>query len=730
MIGKIKVNHSFAETTGYVLNKEKARLLGGTLAGTDSAIISREFLLSRDINPGIKRPVYHLMQSYSYDDRDTQNLTDDKLLELATKHFAGIVLTAKEPELLKKEGLLTYRRRVDEFIETELSEYQFFVARHEDVEHTHTHLVASRINVRDGRCVPTYLERHRNQLICRELEKDFDLERVPNSWEVDTRKPNRGWSKGTKAGDKVEVQTRLQNAIDQVTQGATEMTFEEFTERLLAKGVEVRRTQHEQQIGLSYKMNGTAMKASKLGKRYTYPGLQSQSVDDAIRRHAIQQINYTNRIAPQVIALWNRETMNRPNLTEVTFKDYQIRLSDTGQPEVYKGDLKLLEANETGYQSYGLTETDCEAIQRMDTLSTRQAKKRHLDAQMQAQMQAQAMQAAIAHLEPELTQEQILDRDYTQLAERVGVEALSELSIRDIDPRVDEMLNAVDVKPLGGEPGEKHVTETEVSKLLEEIEQAHSVDRLPSIPLTTGETVHQTPGDISELGEGSGGTELPGTEPTQGSEVPNPHSSHENVKQRQATDLLVRRVRNIWIREKKGRPNLTVVPFEDYQIRAVEGQIHLYKGDLKILEANETRYQSYSLTETDCDAIQRFNALSQAQAEERKTLPPDVLTQQMKAQDHYDRLATLVRAEAKAGQHLSITDVDNTINLKIRADHSQNVDQLVFATIGRSPATQRLKHQEGQEVAREYVASIVGQLIVQTTPVKTPPKPPRGGEGR
>lgn len=82
----------------------------------------------------------------------------------------GIVVTAHDPELLKEDGLSTYHQQVDVFVENQLSDYQFFVARHEDTHHTHIHLVASRINLNDGRCVPTYLERYRSQIVCRELE--------------------------------------------------------------------------------------------------------------------------------------------------------------------------------------------------------------------------------------------------------------------------------------------------------------------------------------------------------------------------------------------------------------------------------------------------------------------------------------------------------------------------------------------------------------------------------
>ena len=175
MIGKIIKNDSFRETTRYVLEKEGAKLLGGPMVGSQTDSLVNEFMLSRNLNPNIEKPVYHLVQSYAYEDRETQALTDSKLIDLSTKHFAGMVVSAYEHELLDRKDLTEYRSRVDAFMENEIFEYQFFIAKHQDTAHVHTHLVASRINVLDGRAIPTYLERIRTQKICRSLEAEYVL---------------------------------------------------------------------------------------------------------------------------------------------------------------------------------------------------------------------------------------------------------------------------------------------------------------------------------------------------------------------------------------------------------------------------------------------------------------------------------------------------------------------------------------------------------------------------
>ncbi|MBW4490324.1 MAG: relaxase/mobilization nuclease domain-containing protein [Trichocoleus desertorum ATA4-8-CV12] len=176
MIGKTLQNHNFRETTQYVLDKEAARLLGGSVMGSDADTISREFLLSQDLNLTIERPVYHLIDAYSYEDAATQDLNDEFLRDRAIARFAGLVVSAREPNLLRSDDKTAYKQQISEFIESELYEYQWFCAVHEDTKHRHTHFVASRINLLDGRAIPTWQDHERSQRICRETEKEYGLQ--------------------------------------------------------------------------------------------------------------------------------------------------------------------------------------------------------------------------------------------------------------------------------------------------------------------------------------------------------------------------------------------------------------------------------------------------------------------------------------------------------------------------------------------------------------------------
>ena len=395
MIGKIHQNNSFRETTRYVLGKDKVQILDGTIAATDTDAISREFLMSRDLNPDIQSPVYHLIQSYAYEDRDSHTLTHPKLVELSMKHFAGVVISAYDHQLLKERDLTPYRTQVDEFIDNQMYEYQFFIAKHEDTDHVHTHLVASRINLIDGKAIPTYRDWFRSQRVCRDLEQQFGLRQLENSWEVDKRKPTQKQKNKEAITGVISVQEKLQDAIEQVVQTSKPLSFEQFTQALKARGVELKRHPRGHQIGLSYAMDGVAMRASKLGRNYTYRELQkkfgvrvesvaepehrptaisTQPEIDPLVQILQTQTEYAKRIAPMLQAIWKRERSNTPEQTIIDFKAYRIQEDDDTHLRLYKRQRLILEWRHGRYQGYGLTDEDPTEIEQFNQGWARQSK--------------------------------------------------------------------------------------------------------------------------------------------------------------------------------------------------------------------------------------------------------------------------------------------------------------------------------------------------------------------
>lgn len=182
MIGKIMRNLSFQATTGYVLGKEKAQIIGGNMVGRTTDELVAEFAMSKSFNPDIERPVYHAALSFSHADKATNLLTPSVKVQIALRHFAGMVVSSRERDLLKGDDRSEFNQRVDTFLKREIQNYQVCVAEHHDTEHQHLHLIASRINLLNGRCIDAWYERMRNKKICRDLERQFNLEQVPNHW--------------------------------------------------------------------------------------------------------------------------------------------------------------------------------------------------------------------------------------------------------------------------------------------------------------------------------------------------------------------------------------------------------------------------------------------------------------------------------------------------------------------------------------------------------------------
>lgn len=187
MIAKTKANKSFRGTTKYVLEKEKAQIIGGNMYGSTTDELVEQFALSAHLNPQLKDPCYHLMLSVPKTDR---TLSDQELARISERHFATVVVLSrlkgdsaqvKNPE--KRIPSTELNKLVDFFIESELPAYDFFVARHGDKKHDHTHIVASRVNNLDGKSIRTWNNFAHSEHSARLLEREFNLTQVQSSWE-------------------------------------------------------------------------------------------------------------------------------------------------------------------------------------------------------------------------------------------------------------------------------------------------------------------------------------------------------------------------------------------------------------------------------------------------------------------------------------------------------------------------------------------------------------------
>ncbi|MHC5854511.1 relaxase/mobilization nuclease domain-containing protein [Nostoc sp.] len=233
MITKVKANKSFRGTTKYVIEKEKAKIIGGNMYGSSTNELVEQFTLSAHLNPQLKDPCYHLMLSVPQTDR---TLNDDELANLSQRHFANVIVLSrlqgdesqvKQPE--KRISDTKLRQLVDEFIESELPAYDFFIARHSDKEHDHTHIVASRVNNLDGKSIRTWNNYAYSEHSARLLEREFQLTQIPSSWESKQKAMTRNQLERVER-DGLPGEEIMRRAIEQVA--ANKPTMPQLIERL------------------------------------------------------------------------------------------------------------------------------------------------------------------------------------------------------------------------------------------------------------------------------------------------------------------------------------------------------------------------------------------------------------------------------------------------------------------------------------------------------------------
>ncbi|MHC5931262.1 relaxase/mobilization nuclease domain-containing protein, partial [Nostoc sp.] len=233
MITKVKANKSFRGTTKYVLEKEKAKIIGGNMYGQSTNELVEQFTLSAHLNPQLKDPCYHLMLSVPKNDR---TLNDDKLANLSQRHLASVIVLSrlqgdesqvKQPE--KRISDTKLKQLVDDFIESELPAYDFFIARHSDKEHDHTHIVASRVNNLDGKSIRTWNNYAYSEHSARLLEREFQLTQIPSSWESKQKAMTRNQLERVER-DGLPGEEIMRRAIEQVA--ANKLTMPQLIERL------------------------------------------------------------------------------------------------------------------------------------------------------------------------------------------------------------------------------------------------------------------------------------------------------------------------------------------------------------------------------------------------------------------------------------------------------------------------------------------------------------------
>ncbi|MGJ5676785.1 MAG: relaxase/mobilization nuclease domain-containing protein [Nostochopsis sp.] len=260
MIGNQTKGKSFRGLLDYLETREKSSLIGGNMFGTNARELAREFRLSRQLNPQAEKVVHHVSLSLS----PGEQLDNDTWCEIADKYMQSMGYTAN----------------------------QYAIYRHNDRDHDHIHICASRISLDDGKITSDSWEYVRSEKIIRQLELEYSLQQTQSSKEKLNRAPSIGqqrrlereqleYEQGLRdTAPQQPIKTQLIELIDRAT--IDKPTMPQLIERLQRLGVEVRHglTRNGKSKGISYSWNDQKFSGTSLGPAYTFPGLQKHKEID------------------------------------------------------------------------------------------------------------------------------------------------------------------------------------------------------------------------------------------------------------------------------------------------------------------------------------------------------------------------------------------------------------------------------------------------------------------
>jgi hypothetical protein len=274
MIGKIIKGSGFQGCLCYVMGKTGAAVIDTNMDGNNPYSLATEFSLSWQLRPKLGHTVCHIILSLSPD----EHLNDVSWQKAITQY-------------LKEMGF---------------TNNQYIAVKHTDQEnHEHIHLVTSRVKM-DGSVVSDSWDWIRSQDVIRKLEKDFELESVPSSWESDRQEQTKNQIENEKQTGKSTVKRQLADRIDLALTNTKALP--DFIEQLNREGIEVKvdRDRKGKPKGIAYKFDGVSMAGSSVGKAYSLPRilkrLESISNQEILSNNSVMASYISQVIRGQVKA--------------------------------------------------------------------------------------------------------------------------------------------------------------------------------------------------------------------------------------------------------------------------------------------------------------------------------------------------------------------------------------------------------------------------------------------
>jgi Relaxase/Mobilisation nuclease domain len=317
----------------YLHGKEGSRIIGGNMAGNNPRVMTAEFAVSQQLNPRLEKAVYHASLSLAHE----EHLDDKTWNDLVAEYLEGMEFTGS----------------------------QYVVYRHSDKHHDHVHIVASRIRITDGTTVNDSWDYVRSEKLIRSLEQKYQLTPTISSKQKLQRGQSRGEKELVERTGEESIRGKLQKAIDEETENSLSMP--ELVSNLKNRGIDARisLTRTNKIRGISYQSDGIAISGTRLGKAYTFPGLQKYrgvSYDERLDRLALEKAIRDEVIQPSLVTTNDNLIPAKKSLRDLYQKYKQnaratemAQIRDIAQLAFRDGmsvenTIKMLKDNNSAYQ--------------------------------------------------------------------------------------------------------------------------------------------------------------------------------------------------------------------------------------------------------------------------------------------------------------------------------------------------------------------------------------------
>lgn len=246
MKAKISRGGGFRGIAEYALGDGKAaEFVAGNVTGTTARALSSEFAVSRQLRPDITRPVWHTSLALPAGER----LSGDRWQAVVNDYLDG----------------MSFDR----------DNHQFFAVRHQDTNHDHVHIIASRIGL-DGSVWHGKWEARKAIELTQVLEESHGLTATQGYYKKDEKSLKKGEiEKSLRTGQEPPRQA-LRRILDAAAEGKPSAV--EFAERVEAAGVEVRANLAStgKMSGFSFGYEGASFAAGKVADRFRWGNLSKK----------------------------------------------------------------------------------------------------------------------------------------------------------------------------------------------------------------------------------------------------------------------------------------------------------------------------------------------------------------------------------------------------------------------------------------------------------------------